>query len=69
MANNRLYIKDTETGESILVAKSFGDGWDWRAEREELTNWLINRDWAGQDVGAELTALKLITEYDPGVKE
>jgi hypothetical protein len=69
MANNRLYIQDTETNESILVAKSFGDGWEWRVDPDELTNWLMNRDWAGQDVGAELTALKFITEYDSGASK
>ena len=28
MANNRLYIVDTETKEYICIAKSFGDGWE-----------------------------------------
>lgn len=27
MSNNRLYIKDTETGEKFLLAKGWGNGW------------------------------------------
>lgn len=54
MANNKLYIVDTETGDRVLLAKSMGDGWYiWTgasddskdSERIEcLTNWLDSRD-------------------------
>lgn len=40
MANNRLYIVDTENGDSLMVAKSFGEGWDWRVDSNVLNNWL-----------------------------
>ena len=33
MANNRLYLVDTETDRQILIAKSWGDGWIlWNGE-------------------------------------
>jgi hypothetical protein len=40
MANNRLYIEDTSNGDRLFVAKSFGQGWDWRADSDAITNWL-----------------------------
>jgi hypothetical protein len=40
MANNRLYIEDTSNGDRLFVAKSFGQGWSWRADSEAITNWL-----------------------------
>jgi hypothetical protein len=40
MANNRLYIEDTSNGDRLFVAKSFGQGWRWRADSEAITNWL-----------------------------
>ena len=40
MANNRLYIEDTKNGDRLLVAKSFGKGWDWRADSEAISSWL-----------------------------
>ena len=40
MANNRLYIEDTETGDRIMVAKSFGSGWSWRASVDDIDAWL-----------------------------
>lgn len=66
MANNRLYLKDTETGEQILVAKSFGDGWTWRASANELIQWLRERD-MGASYGItddQPTRLKLETENE-----
>lgn len=66
MANNRLYLVD-ENGDSIMVAKSFGGGWDWRKSENEITEWLSNRD-AGASFGNphEMvgTKLRLVTEYD-----
>lgn len=68
MANNRLYILDTETGEHIMVAKGFGSGWDWRKTDDELTRWLNEptdsplglRNVAASDSGP--TKLMLVTE-------
>lgn len=70
MANNRLYIKDTLTGESLMIAKSGGDGWYFRfwdneAQKvlslEEASDWLGMRDWKCQ-YGGDETTLKLLTE-------
>lgn len=44
MANNRLYIKDLETGERFLIAKSWGDGWICWHHLEMLTEWFGGRD-------------------------
>ncbi len=62
MANNRLYLLDTETGERILVAKGWGV-WHWLEDADRLTEWLKGRDpgpASGPD-GAE-TNLKLVTD-------
>jgi hypothetical protein len=40
MANNRLYIKNLETGDEIMLAKSFGTGWSWRKDRKQMQDWL-----------------------------
>lgn len=40
MANNRLYIEDTKNGDRLFVAKSFGQGWDWRVNSDAINNWL-----------------------------
>lgn len=45
MANNRLYIYDDETGERILLAKSFGNGWAlWGNFQKEFNKWAESRD-------------------------
>lgn len=44
MANNRLYIEDADTGCRIMVAKSFGKGWDWRKSANEINSWLQERE-------------------------
>lgn len=62
MANNRLYIENTETKEKILLAKSFGQ-WSLRVTAEELDGWL-----SGQEAGERVciqggkTKLRLVTE-------
>ncbi len=43
MANNRLYLIDTETNEKILLCKSFGQ-WFLYPTEEVLNNWLKDRD-------------------------
>lgn len=43
MANNRPYLVNVD-GDSIMVAKSFDGGWDWRKMVNELTEWLACRD-------------------------
>lgn len=62
MANNRLYLEDTETGERLLVAKGWGN-WEWREDAEVITTWLRNRD-IGSACGPDgsPTALRLITD-------
>lgn len=62
MANNRLYLEDTETGDRILLAKGWGF-WQWHPDAEDLTEWLRNRDIAsacGPD-GTD-TWLRLVTD-------
>lgn len=46
MANNRLYLRDTETGEEILLAKGYAGsgGWSLRKEVEKLEDWLDQHD-------------------------
>ena len=64
MANNRLYILDTETGEKILLAKSMGRGWE--AQDNIMCEWLSGRD-LNASYGNCLdgnTELKLICEND-----
>lgn len=68
MANNRLYIEDTETGELLMVAKSFGDGWHWRKSDDEINDWLEKkkRDFeatSGSTSGT-WTTLRLVTEHE-----
>jgi hypothetical protein len=65
MADNRLYIVDTETGEEIMVAKSPGQhGWLWMKTDKELDQWLDSRDMAAVYAqGASKLTLK--TEWTP----
>lgn len=77
MANNRLYIVDTETNEYILLAKSNGDGW-WvwyaedKAERVDiLTTWLELRDLSASygNTDSKPSRLTLMAENDPAFAE
>lgn len=43
MANNRLYLIDTETGDRILVAKGWSH-WHWSVGPDDMTAWLSGRD-------------------------
>jgi hypothetical protein len=62
MANNRLYLVDTETGDKLLLAKGWGE-WQWHPNTDEMTAWL-----KGRDIGAtsgpdgQTSCLKLVTE-------
>jgi len=64
MAHNRLYILDTKTGERLFVAKSFGDGWDWRANTDDINAWLTDRDHDASyhDAWGETSDLVFVTE-------
>lgn len=74
MANNRLFIVDTETGEQIMLAKSSGDGWwvwykddEGKAARiDELTEWLQHRDLQASygNTNAKPSRLRLVTENE-----
>lgn len=45
MANNRLFIRDTMTGERIMLAKSMGEGWYIPlGQAEKVEAWLDGRD-------------------------
>ena len=63
MANNRLYLKDSDGG-LLMVAKSFGDGWDWRRTAQEMTEWLSERDMACAygNTNNNRTGLRILTE-------
>jgi hypothetical protein len=41
MANNRLYLVDLASGDSVMFAKSLGSGWcSWAPEGENVEAWL-----------------------------
>lgn len=63
MANNRLYIEDTATGERFMLAKGWGDGWEVYPLAHQLTDWLKCRDMAAA-IGQPKTTLRLVTEND-----
>jgi hypothetical protein len=46
MANNRLYIIDTETGDKFCLAKSMGDGWYLSYSIKGFEEWANKRDYA-----------------------
>jgi hypothetical protein len=64
MANNRLYLLDTETGEKIMIAKAFGPPWDIRITLEQLAEFLDGRDIQACCNSDVPTSLKLVTERD-----
>ncbi len=71
MADNRLYIVDTETGDELELAKTFAmEGWtipflDWTSMFHE---WVKDRDTLALTGGGH-TNLILVTEKDPRYKE
>lgn len=67
MANNRLYIVDSQSGEELMVAKTFGEGWQWTKTPEEVTEWLFLRDQevAYSNSNPSPTRLQLRTELQP----
>lgn len=67
MANNRLYLRDPETGEQMLLAKSFGLGWSVYPTVDELSAWLEGRDVAASygNCASQGTRLQLVAENDP----
>ncbi len=69
MANNRLYLVDTETKEGIMLAKGFGSGWTWRKDADELTEWLDGRDYECNYGSSDESKLILMTEMQIQGKE
>lgn len=65
MANNKLYIVDTKTGEKCLFSKGLCFGWEGIESDhiERLDRFLKNRDIPASS-GDEPTVLKLITENE-----
>lgn len=63
MANNRLYIVDTDTGDAFMLCKSYGTDWGvFNSEMgDELDFWLKDRDRVAQK-GGDYTKFKLVTE-------
>ena len=64
MANNRLYILDTETGDKLFIGKGFGSGWCWNPGANDMTKWLCNHD-IDSSRGDGLSRLRFVTEMDP----
>jgi hypothetical protein len=66
MANNVLYIVDTEKREAFKLAKGFSDGhWNLYPNMTHfLHHWFDDRDWAATN-GEPKTCLVLMTENDP----
>lgn len=65
MANNRLWLKNTKTGESFLLAKGFGLGWCKPASEgfcDSLFEWLRDNDVTGGFGVASATELIIVTE-------
>jgi hypothetical protein len=64
MANNRLFLLDTEENEYVTLAKGFGDGWSVRVSAEVLAEFIESgvRDFAASDTGP--SALRICTEAD-----
>lgn len=61
MANNRLYILDTETGEKFYLAKGY-TYWQLRPKIiNKLNQWLKERD--VESACGSITKLKLQTEW------
>jgi hypothetical protein len=70
MANNRLYLVDTLTGHSIMLAKSMSGEWRlWDAEFPENSGQLLDmflraHDHGSAQSGTVPTGLVLMTERD-----
>lgn len=67
MANNRLYLRDTETGEEIILAKGYAGsgGWTLRSETDSLCKWLDEHDFDSSTGG--VTKLVVYDENHPPV--
>jgi len=68
MANNLLYLVDTESGDRICLAKSFGHGWKVFHEPEKIDDWLECRDFDaafGDASGKSRLTLVCENEEDP----
>jgi hypothetical protein len=67
MANNRLYIEGTETGNRLFVAKSYGGGWGWETAPDKINEWLAqrSRDWSASFGDKTPSKLQFRTENEP----
>lgn len=62
MANNWLFIRDSETGEAISVFKAYpSTGWYSTKEMPAIDDWLTGRDFDATN-GKATTQLQLVTE-------
>lgn len=71
MANNRLYIEDTETGERFLLCKTVGRGWYRYFEVNKFDEWVALRDETasfGNCVPPASSKLRIVTENECAVK-
>lgn len=61
MANNRMYLVDEQSGDSIAIFKAFTVWYLW-AEPTDLNAWLECHDYIGADGG--VSGLRMLTEGD-----
>ena len=61
MANNRIFLFNKATKEAILLAKSFGNGWEIRETKKALAEFMSKDDWDSSCIGGP-SNLVLLTE-------
>ena len=71
MADNRLLIRDTETGDEFVLARSMSKGW-WLAKgfsKADFETWMENRDPCSYGQHDAPTTLELVLEITPQMSE
>jgi hypothetical protein len=63
MANNRIFLFNKVTKEAMMLAKSFGRGWEIRETKKALEEFMSKDDWDSSCVG-EPSNLILLTELE-----
>ena len=65
MPNNRLYLRDTETGKELLLAKGWSSGWQVFGDvRTRLEEFLSDKDLASAMGVKNKCRLRIVTEND-----
>ena len=66
MANNRLWLKDTETGDKVFLAKAY-DGWSL-CDAEPIDRFLRDHDMCGATGGKSSLVLEFEEEWPDEVE-